>query len=1042
MFRLTKISVANRSLIVLATVALLLIGAYVIPLLKQEHLPPLIYPAITVITPYPGASPTQVEQDVTNPLEQSFQGVQGIQQITSQSSQDFSVIAVYYDFGTDLDKAQQTLAEQVNKVRSNLPAGVTSELQPYNLADSPIIYLAATSPQNQQDLALALKQVVVPALQGIQGVGKVDLTGVHDQIVSVTLDLARLHDKGLSIFQVLQALQANNMTTPTGEVTSNDKTYAVQVGNTLGSIQDLNNVVVGEQQPANTQSAAAAPLSVKLSDVAVVEEDLAPSTVLTRTNGKPSLGISITKTASGNSVTISQALNVMLPGLQTKLGHNSRIAIISDQAPSIQKSISDLASEGLMGAAFAMLVILLFLFSIRSTLVTAISIPLSVVIALIALWTQGDSLNVLTLSALAVAIGRVVDDSIVVLENIYRHLQGGEDKLTAVLAGTREVATAVTGSTLTTVAVFLPLAFIGGVTGEYTHPLALTVTIALLASLLVALTVIPVLAYWFLKEPKHVSEQEQAHKKPNILERGYIPLISWVIRHRVVTLLLAVLLLASSFALFPLLSVNAYGTQTTTSFSFTQQLPLNASLEKTNQAAHQVEGVLAGIPGIQTYQVTIGTNDSGFAVAGGTNIASYTVTTGVGIDTPTVQQQVQTRLGHLVDVGAISFTAQGSNTVDVTVQATDEQSLRQATQQVYTALAHTPNTSNETSDLTDAVPLINIHVDSRKALIYGLTPDWIGEQLKMIYSSTTVTQMTLNGVQQNVDMKISASANTVQQMQNMLIQGATDNVRLGDIATVTLVNGPTEISHINSVRTATITLTVSGQNIGAVSTDVQNRVSKLTLVNGATATPGAVSQGQNQTLTNLYVALLVAIPLVFIIMVAIFRSLIQTFILLVSIPFALLGSIVLAFITRTAIGISSLFGFLMLIGIAVTNAIVLIDLVNQYRAKGLDARSAVIEGGRRRVRPILMTALATMMALVPLLLGSGGGDNRVISGGLAVVVIGGLASSTFLTLLLVPTLYVIAEDAKDRFRRKRKPAAPAVAEEAGVEFRAKDPVAS
>lgn len=1042
MFRLTKISVANRSLIAIATVALLLIGAYVIPLLQQEHLPPLVYPAISVITPYPGASPTQVEQDVTNPLEQSFQGVQGVQQMTSQSSPGFSVIAVYYDFGTDLDKAQQTLTEQVNKARANLPVGVTSQLQPYNLADAPIIELAATSPQNQQALALALKHIAIPALQGIQGVGKVALTGVHDQVVSVTLDLAKLHTTGLSIFQVLQALQANNMAAPTGEVTANDKTYAVQLGNTLGSIQDVNNVVVGEQQPAHAQSANATALSIKLSDVALVKEDVAPSTVLTRTNGKPSLGISITKTASGNSVTISQALSAILPGLQTKLGHSTHLTVISDQAPSIQKSISDLVREGLLGAAFAMLVILLFLFSIRSTLVTAISIPLSVVIALIVLWTQGDSLNVLTLSALAVAIGRVVDDSIVVLENIYRHLQGGENKLTAVLNGTKEVATAVTGSTLTTVAVFLPLAFIGGVTGEYTHPLALTVTIALLASLLVALTVIPVLAYWFLKAPKNVSEQEQPRKEPTILERGYIPLINLVIRHRVITLLLAVLLLAGSFALFPLLTVNAYGTQTATSFTFSQQLPLNTSLEKTDEAARQVEGVLAGIPGIQTYQVTIGTNTSGFAIAGATNSASYTVTPKTGFDTTAVQQQVQSRLGQRVQSGTISFSAVGSNTVDVTVQAVDEPSLRQATQQVYTALSQTPDTSNETSDLTDAVPLITIHVDSKKALSYGLTPDWIGEQLKMIYSSTIVTQMTLGGVQQNVEMKLNATANTVQQMQNMLIQGATTNVRLGDVATVTVVNGPTEISHMNSVRTATITLTVNDQNSGAVSTAVQNRIHKLTLANGATATLGAVAQGQNQTLTTLYVALLVAIPLVFIIIVAIFRSVIQTLILLVSIPFALLGSIVLAFLTRTAIGISSLFGFLMLIGIAVTNAIVLIDLVNQYRAKGLDARAAVIEGGRRRVRPILMTALATMMALVPLLLGIGGGDNKVISGGLAIVVIGGLASSTFLTLLLVPTLYVLVEDAKDRFRRKRKPAPPAVAEEANVELHAQDLVAS
>lgn len=1024
MFRLTKISVMNRSVVLLACLALLALGAYVVPQLHQELFPPLNYPTISVLSIYPGASPTQVEQDVTNPLEQSFRGDAGVQQINSVSREGVSTITLQYDFGTDLDKAQQTLQQQVNREQSLLPGGVSPQIQQYNIADAPIIYLSASSSESQSALALAIKQTMVPAVQAIPGVANVDVTGVRNQIVTVTLDLNKLHDRSLSIFQVLQALQANNWAVPTGEVTSQGKTYPVQIANAVGSIQELTTVVVGEQQLTNGSFAP-----VKLSDVATVKEDLAPSTILTRTNGIPGLGISITKAATGNAISISQALTAQIPQLEKLLGHNAKITVTSDQAPAIQSSIGDLAREGLLGAGFAVLVILLFLLSIRSTLVTAISIPLSVVIALIGLWTQGYSLNLLTLSGLTIAIGRVVDDSIVVLENIYRRVQGGDDTLSAVLSGTKEVATAVTASTLTTVAVFLPLAFIGGITGEYTHPLALTVTIALLASLLVALTIVPVLAYWFLKTPGETAKQTNIEQKQHILEKVYVPIIHWATGHRAITLVLAILLLCGSFALFPFLPINAFGSQGVSNFSFSLTLPVNTSLDQTSEAVRGIENVLAYTHGVQNYQVTIGTSNSIFLSGGGSNVANFTVSTTPDANFAEVQQSVQTQVKHLAaNDGTLNFSSQGSgNSVDVTVQAGDTQTLDLAAQQVYNTLASTPNTSNITTDLAKSASFIDVRVDSQKALAYGLNPDWVGEQLKMIYTGTTATQVTLNGVQQDVDLKINASANTIQQMRDMLVQGTAtngtiENVHLGDIATISLDNGPTQIAHFNGLRTATITLTVSGKNVGAVNVEVQKRLSRLTLPNGATAALGASAVKQSQTLTQLYVVLLAAIVLVFIVMVAIFHSLIQPLLLLVAIPFAFSGSIVFSVLTQTAIGISSLFGALMLVGIVVTNAIVLIDLVNRYRARGMDAHTAVIEGGRHRVRPILMTAIATVMALIPLASGVGAStsgavaSNMVISGGLAIVVIGGLVSSTLLTLLLVPVLYTLVEDIRDRFR--------------------------
>jgi HAE1 family hydrophobic/amphiphilic exporter-1 len=721
-------------------------------------------------------------------------------------------------------------------------------------------------------------------------------------------------------------------------------------------------------------------------------------------------------------------VNSVIPDLQKKLGHNAKITVVTDTAPYIKDSISAMVEEGVLGAVFAILVIFLFLFSIRSTVVTAISIPLSVVITLIVLWTQNASLNVLTLSGLTIAIGRVVDDSIVVLENIYRHLRKGEPKQTATFTGVKEVAGAVTSSTLTTVAVFLPLAFIGGIVGEYTHPLALTVTVAMLTSLVVSLTVIPVFAYWFIKVPKSTERSGERVERPNILERGYTPLISWVTKRRVITVMLSVLLLISSFSLFPLLPTNVFGNQLFNTLFFTLTLPTNTSLGSTNQAAIRVENVLHDVSGegIQTYQTTVGTNNVNlFQSTAATNVASFTVTVAPGRDANAIQQTLSERLKKL-SVGTIVFLSQGTNAQDFTVQAPDDATLRRVTHQVMDIVSKHANTANVTSDLPDIVPLINIHVVPARATQHGLSAIQVVQMLQTIYSGTTSTQVVLDGTdntRENVNLKVDAAANTVQDMQNMQIPSPLGPVRLGDVADVSQTNESGQISHSNAVRAATVDFTVTSQDQQGVAQDILQQVNNLKLPVGAQVSPGNSASGGQDTLNKLYIALLVAISLVFIIMTVTFRSLVQPLILLVAIPFAATGSIVLAVVTRTPIGVSSLFGFLMLIGIVVTNAIVLIDRVNQYRGQGMDPRSATIAGGRDRVRPILMTALATIMALIPTALGWGSGStsNLILSAGLAIVVIGGLASSTLLTLLFVPTLYVIVETTKERITKKIAP---------------------
>ncbi len=956
---LARLSLRNRSLIALATIAILLIGAYVIPSLKQELFPSLDFPAISVVTVDAGASPTIVEHDVTNPLEQSIQGIAGIQQLTSYSNEGVSIIVVQYNFGTDINQAQQTLSQHLNQVQASLPSGLTPQVQTFSVNSLPVIQLAATSSEDPVTLAAQVKQDVVPVLQGIDGVASANVTGVQQQIVAVTLDLKKVQAAGLTVSQIEGVLQANNIILPAGQITSNGQTLPIQVGNTFNSIDDLKNLVVG---------------------------------------------VSVPRTSSGSQVPASTGTGTPSP--------------LPTTTPTVKPT----------------------------TLVTAISIPLSIIIALIGLWVGKLSLNILTLGALTIAIGRVVDDSIVVLENIQRHLglEGNKDKQATILGAVREVAGAVTASTITTVAVFLPIAFTGGFVGELFSSFAITVTIALLASLFVALTIIPVLAYWFLKAPNSSAQQGQkeqkrqpAHEQMTLLERGYVPLVRWVTTHRLISIVVALVIFFGSIALVPRLGTNFFDNSSQNTFTITQTLPASSSLQQTDQAAQQVEAVLANVPGVQTYQMTIGSSGSfasSFSGGSGSNSATYAVTTDPNADQVSLQQTVQDRLHRLSGVGTITLGAasQGFNSSNlaVNVQASDDQTLRAATQLVLNAVKQAPNTTDVTSNLVDASPLINVQVDPTRALLHGLTAAQVGQGLRAVYSGTTVTKITLGGTQQDVNIQLGTPADTVQGMQALLIPGPTGNVRLGDIAVVTQINGPAQITHLGAVRTATVSATVTSSNVGAVSADVQQRINKLSLPAGVTVSLGGVTASQSQAFQGLALALLVAILLVYLVMVATFRSVIQPLILLVSIPFAATGSILLLLATHTALGVPSLIGLLMLVGIVVTNAIVLLDLVNQYRAKGLDARSAVVEGGRRRLRPILMTAIATILALLPMALGLSKAG-VFIAGPLAIVVIGGLTSSTILTLLLVPTLYVIVEDIRGRLGRGRPtpPVSPASRED-------------
>ncbi|MET7273466.1 efflux RND transporter permease subunit [Streptomyces flaveolus] len=1013
---LSRFSLAQRALIGLMSIVALVFGAIAIPQLKQQLLPTIELPMVSVLAPYQGASPDVVEKQVVEPIEDSLEAVDGVSGITSTASEGNAVIMASFDYGNGTQQLVADVQQAVNRARAQLPDDVDPQVISGSTDDIPTVVLAVTSDKDQQALADQLDKTVVSELKDIDGVAQVVVDGVRDLQVTVTPDQAKLAKAGVSPLVLTQALQAGGATVPAGSFDEGGANRTVQVGGGFTSLEQIQNLMVtgeGVKKP------------VRLGDVATVKEEEAKADSLTRTNGRPSLAVAVTMDHDGSAVAISNAVEDKLPDLREQLGSGATLTVVSDQGPAVSKAISGLTTEGGLGLLFAVLVILVFLASIRSTLVTAVSIPLSVVLALIVLWTRDLSLNMLTLGALTIAIGRVVDDSIVVLENIKRHLGYGEERQEAILRAVREVAGAVTSSTLTTVAVFLPIGLVGGMVGELFGSFSLTVTAALLASLLVSLTVVPVLSYWFLRPPKGTPEDAEEARRlaeekeaKSRLQRLYVPILRFATRRRLTSVAIAVVVLIGTFGMAPLLKTNFFDQGEQKVLSIKQELKPGTSLAATDAQAEKVEKLLADTEGVKDFQVTVGSSGFMAAFGGGTdtNQASYQLMLEDSANAEDVQDHIEDGLAKLDGIGTTTVAAGdgfGSQDLSVVVKAADAQVLREAAEEVRKAVAGLDDVTDVTSDLAQSVPRISVKANAEAAEA-GFTDQTLGAAVAQAVRGTPAAKAVLDDTERDVVIKSAQPAETMAQLKALNLGAA----KLGDIATVRLVDGPVSMTRIDGQRAATITAKPTGDNTGAVGTALQSKIDGLDLPAGATAEIGGVTADQDDAFKNLGLAMLAAIAIVFMLLVGTFRSLAQPLILLVSIPFAATGAIGLLIATGTPMGVPAMIGMLMLIGIVVTNAIVLIDLINQYRKQGHGVVEAVIEGGRHRLRPILMTALATIFALLPMALGVTG-EGGFIAQPLAVVVIGGLITSTLLTLLLVPTLYAMLELRKERRAKKR-----------------------
>ncbi|MCI7551471.1 MAG: efflux RND transporter permease subunit [Actinomycetaceae bacterium] len=1048
MFNLAKVSLKNRAFVVLVTLVIAVLGAFSMLTLKQELIPSVELPRIAVVTVSPGATSEQMKDRVSLPIEQQVAQLPEVENTSTQSSSSMSVVDIELTYGTDLARATSKVELAASRAKSTFPEGAEPQVISGGTSSIPLSYVAVTSEGEPLEVAQRIRSAVVPEIQKVAGISSVQMIGAPTQVVNIGVDQARVAELEISNTAIQDALENNGLSVPVGALTNADSTVNVTVGKKLSSVEELRDLPV--QGPAQqitlpdgtTQDGP--PAVYPLSEIATVELSDGDNPMVGRLDGREALALLIYPTANANLVETSNAVNAKLDSLRESVGGNTEFSALFEQAPYITQSVRSLAEEGAIGLAFAVAVILIFLTSVRSTLVTAISVPLSLLTGFIGMLIFGYTINMLTLAALTLTIGRVVDDSIVVIENIKRHLEYGKTKREAIIDAVREVASAVTASTFVSFIVFLPIGLVSGLVGELFKPFAFTVVIALSSSLFVSLTIVPVLAYWFLKPSREAriaalgGEQAIRLRRTEVeaqedrywLRTLYRPAFRLTQKYAKTTVVIAVAVLAGTLALIPALKMNLLGSTNQGMVTLTQNLKPGTSIDAKLDSAADVEAAFASVPEVKSVATIIPDSNArgadaaiatGMGGGGSADSISYLLSVDAGADLTSLTDRLvavgsEAAGGEGDSVEAATQNLLGSGTVDVDIRAGNDDDLARAVEAVENAVTNLDDVKSVSSNLKAAAPAVQITVDRNAAAERGLTENDLVGLIAAQMVEPNIGTITIDNIDTSIYLSIDDPVQTVDELRQLEVLGAP----ITDIAQVDDVLSIPSIVTKNGQTTATVSVTpASDDNIGELSRVVEQAVDSADLPDGAVTTMSGAAQMFADSFYKLILAILAAVLLIYVVLVWIFKSLIQPALLLISIPFAAIGSIIALLVTRTSLDLSAMVGVLMLTGIVVTNAVVLIDLINQYRIRGLGLSQAIEDGAMRRLRPIIMTALATIAAMVPMAFGFSS-SSGFISQPLAITVIGGLISSTLLTLVLLPVLYRFVEGAKERRSSRRE----------------------
>lgn len=960
--------------------------------LKAELLPNIELPVTTVVTVYPQASPEEVMNRVTLPVEALFSDLHP-KHLLSSSGEGMSLVLAQFEYGTDMNVVNSTLRKRLKELTPKLPPEVSEVPQkspeieenplvfPIDINQMPVVELGLTGNLPPAELKEIALEQIVPRLRSVEGVYDVAVEGGADRAVLISPDPQKLVQSHTSTSQLLYTLARGK----------------------FGSPEELKLTPVGE--------------GISLGDLAQVDLGLPPGSAISRLNGKPCITISVWKSPEANTVKVAHG--VLKEVERIKLGKGLSLSKIMDQSELIERSLGHLKRDVITGMLLAVAVVFLFLLAFRASLIMAVSIPLSVLIGFLCLRATGITLNILTLSAMSIAVGRLIDDSIVVLEAIYRRLQRGENFPQAAVGGVREVGSAIASCTLATVIVFVPLFFVGGLVGKLFVPFGLTVIFALLASLIIAVTLVPALS-GFLR-PREKTELVQGASE-SWYQRAYLRALRWTLSHRALTVGLGVMIFLGSLALIPVIGTSLMPNMSEKLVEAKIALPPGSSLEETCRVAEKVEGLLAQDPEVERYRTLVGVSRSILGgiealTGGGSNTALVVAYLDPRSDMRRKATELQEACSGIkgAQIKVLSGEALTgeltSSGLSVFIEADDFESLAQATRKLLEELKQMEGVTNLEVRTASFAPKLELKPELAKLDRLGPEKlEGLRQELYLLLYGGPVGKASFSGKTYSIYLEGLAGKLGDPKLAQGLLVGWPNPVPLGEIADIRLVERPSNIQRIDGKLASWITGNITSKDVGKTLRSIQEEINRLGIP-GVEAKLAGVKEEMELSFNKMYISIGVAIPLAYLVVAFFLRSFLDPLIILASLPLASIGAVLALLISGRALDLSGLMGILMLVGIVLTNAIVLLSLVGQLKRSGWKTEEALLEGGRIRLRPILMTAFTTMIAMVPLALEKE--ESILLGATLGVVVIGGLFSSTLLTLLVIPAAYSLA----DRLRR-------------------------
>lgn len=1007
---LVNFVIKNKLAVWLLAIILMVTGIYSTSRMNKETIPDISIPYITVMTIYPGATPEQAMNDISIPLEKAVQNLRNVVGVYSTSYSNMSSVQVEYEYGTDMIDAERELRSVIDSMEFPDTAQDPT-IARITVNSFPILALSVSSDKEDiVELTSTVEDIIVPKLEGIDGVSSVSISGQHINKVELEYDQAKMASLGITEDDVKQMIQASDLKAPLGLYPFKEKEQSIVIDGKFTTVDELKNLLI----PVTPTAQHPTPF-VTLGEIAKVEL-VGEVESVSRTNGKEAIGIQIVKGQEANTVEVVNEAKDIIKELEDKYD-GLHIDVTLDQGEPIEESISTMLGKAIYGAGFAIIIILLFLRDIKSTIISVISIPLSLLIAFTILHQMEITLNIMTLGAMTVAIGRVIDDSIVVVENIYRRLHLKDEKLKGralIRSATIEMFKPILASTLVTIAVFAPLVLVGGMVGELFMPFALTMAFALLASLFVAITVVPSLSHTLFKKQLYGEKAvgKNKHEKQSTLASWYKKVLAWSLNHKVIASLIAIALLVGSLFLIPVVGFSFLSADQEKVMYLTYTPEPGESKEKTLENVQVVEDKLLARDDVKIVQVSIGSSGGPMMGMMGTDGAlMYVIFKDDTENFDDVQEEVEKYIEGLDQSGKWinqNFSmSMSNNELSYTVYGDDMEKIEKTVSDIEQIMKESGNLKDVSTSLSERYDEFTLKVNQQTLLQYGLTAGQLAMMLNPNQKDEVLTTLKKDGT--DIDVIVKRNVNLAESFDDLLerpVPTATGApVQLKDIVEVEKGTVSNTISRSKGQLYASVSGTVTSKDVTKASSEVDEKIDKLELPKGVEIGVDGVTADMEEAFTQLGFAMIVAIGIVYFILVVTFGEGLAPFAILFSLPFTVIGSLVGLWIAGETISVSVMMGMLMLIGIVVTNAVVLVDRIINMERTGMPMREAILEAGATRLRPILMTAIATIGALIPLAIGAEG--SGMISRDLGICVIGGLFSSTMLTLIVVPIVYEI-----------------------------------